>query len=45
MNDLFHFPEERLNKLEDVILVKTNNIDFLELRGKGPKKKIRTKVS
>ena len=45
MNDLFHFPEERLNKLEDVILVKTNNIDFLNFRGKAPEKKIRTKVS
>ena len=32
-------------KYKHVILVKTNNIDFLELRGKGPKKKIRTKVS
>ena len=45
MNDLFHFPEERLSKLEDVVLVKTNNIDFLKLRGKAPEKKIRTKVS
>ena len=45
MNDLFHFPEERLSKIEDVILVKTNNIDFLKLRGKAPEKKIRTKVS
>ena len=44
MNDLFHFPEERLSKLEDVVLVKTNNIDFLKLRGKAPEKK-RTKVS
>ena len=44
MNDLFHYPEERLSKLEDVILVKTNNIDFLKLRGKAPEKK-RTKVS
>ena len=44
MNDLFHYPEERLSKLENVILVKTNNIDFLKLRGKAPEKK-RTKVS
>lgn len=44
MNDLFHYPEERLSKLEDVVLVKTNNIDFLKLRGKAPEKK-RTKVS
>lgn len=44
MNDLFHYPEERLSKLEDVILVKTKNIDFLNFRGKAPEKK-RTKVS
>lgn len=39
MNDLFHFPEERLNKLEDVVLFKTNNVDFLKFRGKAPEKK------
>lgn len=44
MNDLFHYPEERLSKLEDVVLVKTKNIDFLNFRGKAPEKK-RTKVS
>jgi hypothetical protein len=44
MNDLFHFPEERLNKLEDVVLVKTKNINFLNFKGKAPEKK-RTKVS
>jgi len=44
MNDLFHYPDERLSKLEDVILVKTKNIDFLNFRGKAPEKK-RTKVS
>jgi hypothetical protein len=44
MNDLFHFPEKRLNEIEDVILVKTKNIDFLNFKGKAPEKK-RTKVS
>jgi hypothetical protein len=44
MNDLFHFPEKRLSEIEDVILVKTKNIDFLNFKGKAPEKK-RTKVS
>lgn len=44
MNDLFHFPEERLNKLEDVVLFKTNNVDFLKFRGKAPEKKVKTKL-
>ena len=44
MNDLFHFPEKRISEIEDVILVKTKNIDFLNFKGKAPEKK-RTKVS
>jgi hypothetical protein len=44
-NELFHFPEERLRKIEDIIFVKTKNKEFLKFRGKAPEKKIVTKVS
>lgn len=40
MNDLFHFPEKKLINLEDVVLVKTMNKDFLNFRGKVPVKRI-----
>jgi hypothetical protein len=40
MNDLFHFPEKKLINLEDVVLVKTKNKDFLNFKGKIPVKRI-----
>ena len=40
MNDLFHFTEKKLINLEDVVLVKTMNKDFLNFRGKVPVKRI-----
>jgi hypothetical protein len=46
MTDLFHFPEERLSNLEDVVLVKTKNKEFLNFKGKVPVKRIvNSKVS